>query len=110
MVEALAQPKELAALATPRIGMLAACILVAMGSGTNYVSFDNVFPSPDRHLTNSGQAFSGEYRLIISRQELSCVHHLAYAPQLGERLKLTHTQLNIVGIAGNSTRPPSNIC
>ncbi|KAF4566261.1 hypothetical protein EYR36_011677 [Pleurotus pulmonarius] len=83
MVEALAQPKELAALTTPRIGMLAACILVAMGSGTNYVSFDNVFPSPDRHFTNPGQAFS------------------AYGPQLGERLKLTHTQLNIVGIAGN---------
>ncbi|KAF9493728.1 MFS general substrate transporter [Pleurotus eryngii] len=64
MLEALSQPKELSALTVPRIGMLAACILVAMGSGTNY-------------------AFS------------------AYAPQLGERLKLTHTQLNIVGIAGN---------
>ncbi|KDQ23280.1 hypothetical protein PLEOSDRAFT_1049311 [Pleurotus ostreatus PC15] len=62
MLEALSQPKELSALTVPRIGMLAACILVAMGSGTNYV---------------------------------------AYAPQLGERLKLTHTHLNIVGIAGN---------
>ncbi|KAG9095268.1 hypothetical protein FS749_010777 [Ceratobasidium sp. UAMH 11750] len=43
---------------------LLGCVLVALGSGTNYV-------------------------------------YSAYAPQLGAKLHLTHTQLNIVGIAGN---------
>lgn len=47
MLEALSQPKELGALTVPRIGMLAACILVAMGSGTNYVGYDTVLPSAD---------------------------------------------------------------
>ena len=27
---------------------------------------------------------------------------LAYAPQLGARLRVSHTQLNIIGLAGNS--------
>ncbi|CAE7230296.1 unnamed protein product [Rhizoctonia solani] len=44
--------------------VLAGSILVALGSGTNYV-------------------------------------YSAYAPQLGAKLHLTHTQINIVGIAGN---------
>ena len=31
---------------------------------------------------------------------------LAYGPQLGARLNLTHTQINIVGLAGNSMCTP----
>ncbi|KIO06756.1 hypothetical protein M404DRAFT_440131 [Pisolithus tinctorius Marx 270] len=48
-----------------RIITLLGSILVALGSGTNYI-------------------FS------------------AYAPQLGARLHITHTQLNVVGLAGNA--------
>ncbi|KZP11884.1 MFS general substrate transporter [Athelia psychrophila] len=48
----------------PRITTLVTSVLVALGSGTNYV-------------------FS------------------VYAPQLGARLTLTHTRLNMIGLAGN---------
>ncbi|EUC66581.1 MFS general substrate transporter [Rhizoctonia solani AG-3 Rhs1AP] len=47
-----------------KLVVLVGSILVALGSGTNYV-------------------------------------YSAYAPQLGAKLHLTHTQINIVGIAGN---------
>lgn len=49
---------------TTRIVSFLTCVLVALGSGTNYV-------------------FS------------------AYGPQLGVRLRLSHTQLNVIGLAGN---------
>ncbi|KAH9936843.1 MFS general substrate transporter [Epithele typhae] len=49
-------------LSTARVTSFATCILVALASGTNYVS---------------------------------------YGPQLGARLELTHTQINLVGLAGN---------
>lgn len=29
---------------------------------------------------------------------------LAFSPQLGARLRVTHTQLNFVGMAGNGTK------
>ncbi|KZP07252.1 MFS general substrate transporter [Athelia psychrophila] len=51
-------------LSLPRITTLVASVLVALGSGTNYV-------------------FS------------------AYAPQLAARLHITHTRLNMIGLAGN---------
>ncbi|KAH0832921.1 major facilitator superfamily domain-containing protein [Lanmaoa asiatica] len=48
-----------------RIVMLLGSVLVALGSGTNYI-------------------------------------YSAYAPQLGARLRVSHTQLNIIGLAGNA--------
>ncbi|KIJ21223.1 hypothetical protein PAXINDRAFT_107124 [Paxillus involutus ATCC 200175] len=51
-------------LTTPRIITLLGCILVSLGSGTNYI-------------------------------------YSAYAPQLGARLHVSHTQLNVIGLAGN---------
>ncbi|KAI9566752.1 major facilitator superfamily domain-containing protein [Boletus coccyginus] len=51
-------------LSIPRIVALLGSILVALGSGTNYI-------------------------------------YSAYAPQLGARLRVSHTQLNIIGLAGN---------
>ncbi|EGN92319.1 hypothetical protein SERLA73DRAFT_191271 [Serpula lacrymans var. lacrymans S7.3] len=53
-----------ALLSTSRIITLLGSVLVALSSGTNYVSS-------------------------------------AYAPQLGARLHLSHTQLNVIGLAGN---------
>ncbi|EIN04341.1 MFS general substrate transporter [Punctularia strigosozonata HHB-11173 SS5] len=60
----MAQPHHPRLLSTPRLVTFVVSILVALGSGTNYV-------------------FS------------------AYAPQLGSRLRISHTQLNIIGLAGN---------
>ncbi|KAF8839371.1 MFS general substrate transporter [Paxillus ammoniavirescens] len=51
-------------LTAPRIITLLGCILVSLGSGTNY-------------------------------------SYSAYAPQLGARLHVSHTQLNVIGLAGN---------
>ncbi|KAF8839373.1 MFS general substrate transporter [Paxillus ammoniavirescens] len=51
-------------LTTPRMITLLGCILVSIGSGTNY-------------------------------------SYSAYAPQLGARLHVSHTQLNVIGLAGN---------
>ncbi|KIK95478.1 hypothetical protein PAXRUDRAFT_826958 [Paxillus rubicundulus Ve08.2h10] len=51
-------------LTAPRIITLLGCVLVALGSGTNYI-------------------------------------YSAYAPQLGARLHVSHTQLNVIGLAGN---------
>jgi hypothetical protein len=48
----------------PRLTTLLASLLVALGSGTNYV-------------------------------------YSAYSPQLGAKLGMTHTQLNIIALGGN---------
>lgn len=60
---------------------LVGSILVALGSGTNYVS--DVRISHRACDNNCAQVYS------------------AYAPQLGAKLHLSHTQLNIIGISGN---------
>ncbi|KLO13820.1 MFS general substrate transporter [Schizopora paradoxa] len=49
---------------TARVVLLFSALLVALGSGTNYV-------------------------------------YSAYAPQLGSRLQISHTKLNVIGLAGN---------
>ncbi|THH01153.1 hypothetical protein EW145_g6962 [Phellinidium pouzarii] len=52
------------ALSLPRLTTLVSSIVVALGSGTNYV-------------------------------------YSAYAPQLASRLRISHTKLNVIGLAGN---------
>ncbi|KIK81069.1 hypothetical protein PAXRUDRAFT_80832, partial [Paxillus rubicundulus Ve08.2h10] len=64
-VKSIAPTKLLTA---SRIVTLLGCILVSLGSGTNYVTGSRP---------------------------------LAYAPQLGARLHVSHTQLNVIGLAGN---------
>ncbi|THH17574.1 hypothetical protein EW146_g3249 [Bondarzewia mesenterica] len=55
-------------LSLPRLATLITSLLVALSSGTNY---------------------------------LTPVNLIAYAPQLGSRLHLTHTQLNLIALSGN---------
>ncbi|KIJ58855.1 hypothetical protein HYDPIDRAFT_101889 [Hydnomerulius pinastri MD-312] len=39
--------------------------------------------------------------LVALSSGTNYVEHLAYAPQLGARLHVSHTQLNVIGLAGN---------
>ncbi|KAI9466659.1 major facilitator superfamily domain-containing protein [Lactarius psammicola] len=66
-------------LSVTRLTTLVVSTLVSLSSGSNYV---------------------------VSVQSISCFHiyvlvFLAYLPQLGSRLHLTHTQLNVFAVAGN---------
>ena len=68
-----------------RVQTLAGCVLVALAAGTNYVSKDFSF-------------------LVLARWGIDMLVQVysAYAPQMGKRLDLTSTQLNIIGITANS--------
>ncbi|KAF7331089.1 NmrA domain-containing protein [Mycena venus] len=67
-------------LSLPRLTTLLASLIVAVGAGTNYVRF-SAQPSPSFSLNQLPSS--------------------AYSPQLAARLHISHTQLNIVGLAGN---------
>jgi len=94
-------------ISVPRIRTLIASLVVSLGSGTNYVSNVSLIPcdyeSKILNFTRSIQVRShcrgGTSRFSHSWCWLSlCV---AYSPQLGTRLKISHTQLNIVALAAN---------
>ena len=106
-------------ISVPRIQTLIASLLVSIGSGTNYVG--NMFSlmtcgyESKEKFTRSIQVrnnrcyFLSWVPLPKMKREIFMVEQFvwqslctAYSPQLGARLKISHTQLNIVGLAGNS--------
>ena len=97
-----------ALISLPRIRTLVASLFVMLGSGTNYVSKDFF----DHFITQMwillgvfrwGSALAafveGEYDK--KNNILTLFLCVAYSPQLGTRLKISHTQLNMVALAGN---------
>ena len=97
-----------ALISLPRIRTLVASLFVMLGSGTNYVSKDFF----DHFITQMwillgvfrwGSALAafveGEYDQ--KNNLLTLFLCVAYSPQLGTRLKISHTQLNMVALAGN---------
>lgn len=72
-----------------------------VAGGTNYVRGVDVILCQNAHSCApcDVQAFSGEYILVFG----AIIAHLwnvppqAYAPQLGSRLHIDHTQLNMIG-------------
>lgn len=82
-----------------RVASLIGCILVAMTSGTIYVSafiIDIVVSTQTFFL----QLYSGRfYRRGFASSE--SVRYVAYSPQLGDRLHASNTQLNIIGYAAH---------
>ncbi|TFY68862.1 hypothetical protein EVG20_g3394 [Dentipellis fragilis] len=112
-------------LSIPRLTTLGTSLLVALSSGTNYVvsgelvsgSMGEVWHSRFDGLSGPAiilreeRCLSGRVHLRwlcgCRRNNASLFHgvvdlgDLTYAPQLGARLRLTHTQLNYVALGGN---------
>lgn len=64
----------------------------------------------NRRITRSflvGDAFltQGPYQCLMFR-DAHDILRLAYAPQLGDRLHISHTQLNVIGLGGNGQLLP----
>ena len=105
-----------ALISVSRIRTLVASIFVSLGSGTNYVS--NVSIDYFQCRYESKKMLLGLFRwgtpsFVLTAfkfsegerdQEndlLTIFFCVAYSPQLGTRLKISHTQLNIVALAAN---------
>ena len=88
---------------TPQITVLVASFFVALGAGTNYVRWLaslllNNWTTCSLVIFRCGYSFC--FRWILA--DAGEFHlHVAYSPQLGARLNISYTQLNIIGLAGN---------
>lgn len=99
-----------------RIVTLLASLLVSLGSGTNYVSDGSIDYIQYRY--ESKKLLLGIFRwgapsfvlAALERRNLIKYLRVAYSPQLGTRLKISHTQLNIVGLAGNGAESQAFQC
>lgn len=80
-------------------------------------------PAPHRMPEAASHAAAQSFNLVHSfyaarPTSLRCVYTdarlthptTAYGPQLGARLQLTHTQINIIGLSGNSTPIYDSYC
>ena len=97
----------------PRIRTLVVSLLVSLGSGTGYVSNSFLITLNIDLIKNfsSGLLRWGLYRRPFSSKLPSpqanvgenglLILSVAYSPQLGKRLKISHTQLNIVALAAS---------
>ena len=96
----------------PRIRTLVASLLVCLGSGTNYVSNSSLDCFLCRYESKKMMLLGlfrwGAPSFVIAAGDrnhendlLTILLCIAYSPQLGARLKISHTQLNIVAFAGN---------
>lgn len=91
-----------------RIGSLLVSLLVALGSGTNYVSMYTCTYCLCV-LTALYTRHSQVIRLGAAARLLRClltVLGIAYGPQLASRLHLTRTRLNVISLSGTSTSAP----
>ena len=83
-----------------RVQVLVGSVIVSLGSGTNYVSRIAKSGVADTTVVtagifwycNKGSGVPRDVNRILS----------AYAPQLGDALHISHTLVNVVGLAGNS--------
>jgi hypothetical protein len=90
-----------------RLTTLVACTLVALGSGTNYVRLAPfVFYRACSRSARTGLFGFVHHTALRRAPARSHPVRAAYAPQLGARLHINHTQLNIIGLAGNSMYAP----
>jgi hypothetical protein len=95
---------------THQLTILVASFLVALGSGTNYVCqlVYLLIHKPDlswfiRYIQVKYDSFDlfCIWKTERALTDAFIIIHIAYAPQLGAHLNISHTQLNIVGLAGN---------
>ena len=86
----------------PQITVLVASFFVALGSGTNYVcQFASLLNNWIICLLDIFRCrYSFWFRWILADAS-EFLLLIAYSPQLGSRLNISYTQLNIIGLAGN---------
>ena len=89
-------------LSSTQITVLVASFFVALGAGTNYV---RRLTSLLNNWTNSLlDIFRCLYSFCFRWNHPKSIEfhlHVAYSPQLGARLNISYTLLNIIGLAGN---------
>ena len=87
-----------------QITVLVASFFVALGAGTNYVcwlaSLLNNWTNCSVDIFRCGYSFCFRW-ILADVGEFDLHHDVAYSPQLGARLNISYTQLNIIGLAGN---------